>query len=80
MKSRLNITIEEDLLTRAKIYAERHQVSLSQLIETYLERLTKKPAKENVVTLVRKLRKPEIPPDKDLKKEYYEEQKGKYGF
>ncbi|HET7898029.1 MAG TPA: DUF6364 family protein [Flavisolibacter sp.] len=53
MKSRLNITVEEGLLNRAKIYAEQHQTSLSQLIETYLERLTNKPPKENVVTLVR---------------------------
>jgi hypothetical protein len=80
MKSRLNITVEEDLLNRAKVYAEQHQTSLSHLIETYLERLTKKPTKENVITLVRNLKKPEIALDIDLKKQYYEEQKGKYGF
>lgn len=80
MKSRLNITVEEGLLNKAKIYAEQHQTSLSQLIEAYLERLTKKPSQENLLTLVRKLKKPDIPLDTDLKKQYYEEQKGKYGF
>lgn len=80
MKSRLNITVEEDLLNRAKVYAEQHQTSLSELIEAYLKHLTKKPSKENVVALVRKLKKPQIPPDIDLKKKYYEEQKSKYGF
>ena len=80
MKSRLNITVKEDLLNRAKVYAEQHQTSLSHLIETYLERLTKKPAEGNVISLVRKLKKPEIPFDVDLKKQYYEEQKSKHGF
>jgi menaquinone-dependent protoporphyrinogen IX oxidase len=80
MKSSLNITVEEDLLNRAKVYAEQHQTSLSQLIEAYLERLTKMPSKENVVDLVRNLEKPDIPPDTNLIKQYYEEQKGKHGF
>ena len=80
MKSQLNITVEEELLNKAKLYAEQHQKSLSQLIEAYLERLTKKPAKENVISLVRKLKKPDLPFNADLKKQYYEEQKGKHGF
>ena len=80
MKSRLNITVDEELLNKAKSYAEQHQTSLSKLVETYLECLTKKPSKENVIELVRKLKKPALPPDTNLKKQYYEEQKNKYGF
>lgn len=80
MKSRLNIRVDKYLLNRVKVYAEQHQTSLSYLIETYLEHLTKKSAKEDVITLVRKLNKPEISPDIDLKKQYYEEQMDKYGF
>ncbi|RYZ56693.1 MAG: hypothetical protein EOO14_11960 [Chitinophagaceae bacterium] len=80
MKNRLNITIEEDLLNRAKRYAEQHQISLSQLIESYLRSLTKKPSKENILSLVEKLPKPNLAPETDLKKQYYEEQKGRYGF
>lgn len=72
--------MEEDLLNRAKIYAEQHQTSLSHLIEAYLERLTKKPSKVNVITLVKRLQKPKSSSDVDLKKQYYEERKGKYGF
>ncbi|HEV7332039.1 MAG TPA: DUF6364 family protein [Flavisolibacter sp.] len=80
MKNRLNITIEENLLNKAKRYAEQHQTSLSQLIESYLKTLTKKPSKENIITLVEKLRQPQIVPETDLKKQYYEEQRHKYGF
>ena len=80
MKSQLNIAVDENLLNRAKVYAEKNGTSLSHLIETYLEHLTKKPAKENVITLVRELKKPNILPDADLKRQYSEEQKGKYGF
>jgi antitoxin component of RelBE/YafQ-DinJ toxin-antitoxin module len=80
MKSRLNITVDEELLNRAKVYAEQHQTSISQLVEVYLERLTKKPAKENLLSLVKQLKKPQISPDADLKKQYLEERKGKYGF
>jgi hypothetical protein len=79
MKNRLNITVDEDLLRRAKRYAAQRQTSLSQLIEAYLESLTRKPAKENIVTLVEKLKKPKISAETDLKKQYYEEQKQKYG-
>jgi hypothetical protein len=80
MKSRLNIDVEQDLLDKAKVYAELNHTSLSQLIEAYLENLTKEPSKENVLTLVRKLKNPQIPPETDLKKQYYEEQKKKHGF
>ncbi len=80
MKNRLNITIEEDLLNKAKRYAELHQTSLSQLIESYLKNLTRKPSKENIIALVEKLKKPRLSSDTDVKKQYYEEQKGKYGF
>lgn len=79
MKNRLNITVDENLLRKAKRYAAQRQTSLSQLIEAYLESLTRKPAKENIVTLVEKLRKPAIAAETDLKKQYYEEQKQKYG-
>jgi hypothetical protein len=80
MKNRLNITIEESLLNKAKKYAEQHQTSLSQLIELYLRNLTKKPSRENIITLVEGLKKPQLDPETDLKKQYYEEQKRKHGL
>jgi Family of unknown function (DUF6364) len=79
MKSRLNITIDEKLLTGAKRYAERHRTSISQLVEAYFKRIAG-PGRKNIIDLVESLPKPGIDDRKDLKKQYYEEQKKKYGF
>ena len=40
MKKKLTITIEEELIPRAKRYARRRGVSLSSLVEDALERMT----------------------------------------
>lgn len=40
MKAKLTVTIDEDLLPRAKRYARARGVSLSQLIETTLSSLS----------------------------------------
>ena len=80
MKNRLNITVEEDLLNKAKKYAEEHHTSLSQLIGHYLKMLTRKPPRKNILDLVKGLEKPKMDPQADLKKQYFEEQKSKYGF
>jgi Family of unknown function (DUF6364) len=79
MKSRLNITIDEKLLTGAKRFANRHNTSLSQLVETYFKRITG-PNRKNVIDLIESLPKPGIDTQGDLKKKYYEDQKSKYGF
>jgi hypothetical protein len=80
MKTRLNITIEDDLLNNAKRYAEKNQTSLSQLIEHYFKSLARSAHKKNVIQLIEKLPKPEIDLPKDLKESYYQNQKEKYGF
>lgn len=38
MKTRLNLTIEENLLQRMKAYASRKHISLSELVEGYFEK------------------------------------------
>lgn len=43
MKKKLTITIDEDLIPRAKRYARRRRVSLSSLIEDALARMTDTP-------------------------------------
>ncbi|MEZ4416138.1 MAG: DUF6364 family protein [Gemmatimonadota bacterium] len=43
MKRKVTITLEEDLIPRAKRYAASRGVSLSSLIETALDRLTTRP-------------------------------------
>lgn len=80
MKARLNITIEEDVLTKAKVYAEKKGSSVSQLVEDYLRAVTEKSKKKSVIDLIESLPKPDIDPDLDLKKAYYEENRKKYGF
>jgi len=80
MKTRLNITVEEDLLNNAKRYAAKKQTSLSQLIELYFKSLTRPAQRKNIIQLIDKLPKPKLNLSKDLKEAYYEDQKGKYGF
>jgi hypothetical protein len=42
MNSKLTLTIEKSTIEKAKRYAKRSGRSLSNLIETYLEKLTRK--------------------------------------
>ncbi len=81
MKTRLNLTIEESLLTQIKTYAAEKQVSISELVEQYFKRLTNPDKKKkNLIELIESLPKPDIDLDVDLKKQYYEERASKYGF
>jgi hypothetical protein len=41
MKTRLTIRLRKDVLNRANEYARLHHISLSALIESYLENVTK---------------------------------------
>ena len=80
MKTRLNITIEEDLLNSAKRYAAKKDISLSQLVELYFKNITRASRKESVIQLIEQLPKPKIDLPNNLKEGYYKEQKEKYGF
>ncbi len=82
MKARLNLTIDEDLLNKVKVYAEGKQSSVSQLVEEYFKTLTSKPKNKSLLDIIEELPKPKIDfsPDFDYKKEYYEQNKEKYGF
>ncbi len=82
MKARLNVTIEEDVLEKAKAYAEKKEVSISRLIEDYLKTIVRKPEGPTLLDVLDSLSMPEtdIPENFDFKKEYHEERKGKYGF
>lgn len=82
MKTRLNLTIEESLLSQIKLYAAEKHVSVSELVEQYFTRLAKPAKKSNLIDLVKSLPKVDLPyeDDVDLKKQYYEERASKYGF
>ena len=80
MKARINLTIEEDLIQKVKSYAAKRQTSVSELVEEYFDRIVKPNKKKTIFELLDELPKPNIDPDLDLKKAFYEEQAGKYGF
>ncbi len=82
MKTRLNITVEETLVEKAKAYAAEKDLSLSQLVEDYFERIVTKQRRPSLLDVLDKLPKSEsqYPEDFDFKKEYLEERKAKYGF
>ncbi len=80
MKIRLNLTIDEALLSHIKAYAASKDISISELVETYFKKVTRPARKKNILHLVEKLEAPAIDPKADLKELFYLEQAGKYGF
>lgn len=46
MNTKLTLTIEEEIIKKAKEYVKNKNVSLSEVIENYLKTLTKKPNNE----------------------------------
>lgn len=80
MKNRLNITVDDGLMEQAKRYAAKHHTSLSQLVEQYFKSLTRPARKRNILDLLKELPKPRIKVEGDLKANYYQRQKKKYGF
>jgi DNA-directed RNA polymerase beta' subunit len=80
MKVRINLTIDDHILNKIKRYAANKQISVSELVETYFKNLTKPDKRKNIIELVDDLKKPAIQSGRDLKKEFYEDQAGKYGF
>ena len=80
MKTKLNITVEQNILADAKRYANHHNISLSQIIELHFKYITKVKPKKNILDLLKELPKPQIPEDADLKDNYYRQRKNKYGF
>ena len=82
MKTRLNLTIEDSLLSKIKFYARKRHTSVSGLVEDYFKSLSNKGDKgKSIMDLVDELPKPRIKiPEGDLKELYYEDRKEKYGF
>ena len=80
MKARVNLTVEESLLAKAKQYASQNNLSLSEMFEQYLSQVIKPVRKNNLIDLIESLPKPEIDENIDFKKQYFEERASKYGF
>jgi hypothetical protein len=79
MKTRLNLTIDELILSKVKAYAASKHTSVSELVEQYFKTIAKTPKKNNIIEMVEKLN-PLIQMEGDLKDQYYKEQATKHGF
>jgi len=80
MKAKLNLTIDEQLLAQAKAYAAKKHSSVSELVESYFRTFVNKRSNKGIVELIERLPKPEVSNQEDLKKQYFEDNAGKYGF
>ena len=74
METKLTLRLNDSVIERAKIYAKSHRISLSKMIESYLDSLTREKTSDRKITitpLVESLSGViELPPDYDYKKEY----------
>ena len=82
MLARLNLTIDEELLKKVKVYAEHNQSGVPHLVEEYFKTLISQPKKKSIIDIIEELPKPKLdfPKDLDLKEEYYEQNRKKFGF
>ena len=72
METKLTLRLRKSIIEKAKEYAQKHNISLSKLIEIYLESLTSPRKKDNEITpLVESLSGVMEPdPELDYKKDY----------
>lgn len=80
MKTRLNLTIDDDLLAAVKAYAADRQTSVSGMVEHYFQSVLKPFKGKNIVSLIEKLNPPSLDQHADLKDMFYKEQAEKHGF
>lgn len=80
MTTKLTLTIEQDVIKIAKIYAQQKGRSLSELIESYLKSVTAKTSDDKGLSpKVKKLKGAiKLPEDFDYKKSLSEEITKKY--
>ena len=80
MKTKLTLRLDNVVIERAKDYARNHKISLSQMVEAYLDSVTK-PLNDNpeITPLVESLIGViNLPADFDYKKEYRDYLEEKY--
>lgn len=80
MNTKLTLNLNKNIIENAKDYAKSHKVSLSQLIENYLNSLTKKEEKVIKVSPLVESLTGVIPckDETDYKKDYYDYLSKKY--
>ncbi len=74
METKLTLRLNKNVIERAKIYANSKKMSLSKMIEAYLDSLTREKetnSEESITALVESLSGViELPSDYDYKNEY----------
>ena len=74
METKLTLRLNDNVIERAKSYAKSHRISLSKMIESYLDSLTREKNKDRkvpITPLVESLSGViKLPSDFDYKKEY----------
>jgi hypothetical protein len=74
MDSKLTLRLDQDIIEKAKIYASGKKLSLSRLIENYLDSLTKEVDSDTKIQISPFVKSMStgvnIPADLDYKKEY----------
>lgn len=82
METKLTLRLNGEVIERAKVYARNHQVSLSKMIESYLDSITKQKdegLRNSITPLVESLSGViSLPADFDYKKEYRDHLAKKY--
>ncbi len=70
MNTKLTLNLDTEVIYEAKSYAKSHKVSLSKLIENYLNSLTRESKKQTSVSPLVESLTGIIPNDFDERKEY----------
>ena len=70
MNTKLTLNLDQEIIHEAKTYAKSHSVSLSKLIENYLNSLTRASKKNTTVSPLVESLTGIIPSDYDEKKDY----------
>lgn len=81
MKTRLNLTIDDNVLENMKNFAQKKGESISEIVENYFSTIIRnKKKKKNILQLVEELEPPIIEANADLKDLFYQEKAKKHGF
>jgi hypothetical protein len=82
METKLTLRLNEHVIQRAKMYARSHKISLSKMIEAYLDSVTRQNVEEkktSITPLVKSLSGViDLPADFDYKNEYRDFLEKKY--
>ena len=82
MEKKLTLRLDDNVIKRAKKYAKRRKISLSKMIEAYLDSLTKEKDTDEQVEITPLIKSLsgiiDVPDDFDYKKEYREYIEKKY--